>query len=102
VIEATAHTYGVSYYSIALLNALGDKQRILSLSRPFVGGPQYYMQLLFISAQKGGVYQYGDICKTVLESESQSFSQREHLSDHVVKSANLLEDGEEVLDPSTG
>jgi biotin carboxylase len=73
-IEATAHTYGVSYYSIALLNALGDKQRIVSLSRPFVGGLQYYMQLLFISAQKEGVYKYGDICKTVLDSDFQGLS----------------------------
>ncbi|EHK99103.1 putative Carnosine synthase 1 [Glarea lozoyensis 74030] len=101
-IEATAHTYGVSYYSIALLNALGDKQRIAFLSVPFVGGPQYHMQLLFVSAQKGGVYKYGDICKTVLESDSQGSSQSENLSDHVVKSANLMEDGEKVLDPGTG
>jgi biotin carboxylase len=102
VVEATAHTYGVSYYSLALLNALGDKQRILSLSKPFVGGPQYHMQLLWISAQKGGVYKFGDICKTVLDSNSPGFSQRENLNDHVVKSVNLMEDGEEVLDPSTG
>ena len=30
-VEATAHTYGVSYYSISLLNALADKERIMSL-----------------------------------------------------------------------
>lgn len=60
-VEATARAYGVSYYSISLLNALADKDRILSLSKPFVGGPQYNMQLLFVPAQKGGFYKFGDI-----------------------------------------
>ncbi|CRG82666.1 hypothetical protein PISL3812_00010 [Talaromyces islandicus] len=96
-VEATARAYGVSYYSISLLNALSDKDRIISLSKPFVGGPQYNMQLLFVSAQKGGVYNFGDICTTVLQSD-----QTQQIGDHVVKCANLMEDGEEVLDPRTG
>jgi hypothetical protein len=40
-VDATARTYGVSYYSISLLNALADKDRILALSKPFQGGSQY-------------------------------------------------------------
>ncbi|KAF3481855.1 uncharacterized protein GIQ15_04614 [Arthroderma uncinatum] len=96
-VEATAHAYGVSYYSITLLNALGDKERIRSLSKPFIGGPQYHMQLLFVSAQKGGVYNFGDICKTVLQSDRES-----QLRPHIVKCANLMENGQEVMDPSTG
>ncbi|KAM5453577.1 hypothetical protein MaudCBS49596_002780 [Microsporum audouinii] len=94
-VEATARAYGVSYYSISLLNALADKNRIRSLSQPFVGGAQYHMQLLFVSAQRGGIYNFGDICTTVLTS-------RRQLGAHVVKCANLIEDGQEVLDPSTG
>jgi biotin carboxylase len=101
-VEATARAYGVSYYSISLLNALADKDRIVSLSKPFVGGPQYNMQLLFVSAQKGGVYKFGDICTTVLQSDPQASGQGQQLGAHVVKCANLMEDGEEVLDPSTG
>ncbi|PYI00039.1 hypothetical protein BO71DRAFT_436867 [Aspergillus ellipticus CBS 707.79] len=93
-VEATARAYGVSYYSLSLLNALADKERIVALSKPFIGGPQYHMQLLFVSAQKGGVYTFGDICSTVLQQQA--------LGAHVVKCANLMEDGEEVLDPSTG
>lgn len=96
-IEATAHTYGVSYYSLAVLHALGDKDRILALSRPFVGGAQYHMQLLFVSARKGGVYRWGDVCSTVLRSD-----QGRHLAAHVVKAVNLIEDGQEVPDPRTG
>ncbi|KAJ5859374.1 hypothetical protein N7534_004651 [Penicillium rubens] len=97
-VEATARTYGVCYYSISLLNALADKERIVSLSKPFLGGPQYHMQLLYVSVQKGGIYKFGDICKRVLQAPGQEHQ----LSAHVVKSTNLLEDGEEVLDPSTG
>ncbi|CAI7675788.1 unnamed protein product [Penicillium discolor] len=101
-VEATAHTYGVSYYSISLLNALADKERIMSLCKPFLGGPQYHMQLLFVSAQKGGVYKFGDICTTVLQSDPKAPGQEQELGAHVVKCANLMEDGEKVLDPSTG
>ncbi|KUM61754.1 hypothetical protein ACN42_g5340 [Penicillium freii] len=42
-VEATAYIYSVSYYSISLLNALADKERIVSLCKPFLGGPQYYI-----------------------------------------------------------
>ncbi|KAJ5955318.1 hypothetical protein N7501_009597 [Penicillium viridicatum] len=101
-VEATARTYGVSYYSISLLNALADKERIVSLCNPFLGGPQYHMQLLFVSAQKGGVYKFGDICTTALQSDPKASGQEQELGAHVVKCANLMEDGEEVLDPSTG
>lgn len=101
-VEATAHTYGVSYYSISLLNALADKERIVSLCKPFLGGPQYHMQLLFVSAQKGGVYKFSDICTTVLQSDLKASGQEQELGAHVVKCANLMEDGDEVLDPSTG
>lgn len=48
--------------------------------------------------RKGGIYKFGDICKRVLQAPGQ----KHQLSAHVVKSTNLLEDGEEVLDPSTG
>ncbi|QKX59329.1 uncharacterized protein TRUGW13939_06461 [Talaromyces rugulosus] len=101
-VEATARTYGVSYWSISLLNALADKDRILSLSKPFVGGAQYDMQLLYVPAQKGGVYNFGDICTTVLRSDPQESGQTQQLGAHVVRCANLMEDGEEVLDPRTG
>lgn len=99
-VDATARTYGVSYYSISLLNALADKDRIRTLSKPFQGGPQYHMQILFVSAQKGGVYKFGDICTKVLEQDPQNASQQ--LGPYVVQCANLMEDGEEVLDPRTG
>ena len=95
-IEATAHTYGVSYYSLTLLHALADRDRMVALSKPFVGGPQYHMQLLFVPAQKGGVYRSGDVCAAVLQTVPR------HLRAHVIKCANLMEDGQVVSDPRTG
>jgi biotin carboxylase len=97
-VEATAHAYGVSYYNLAVLNAVGDRDRFTALSQPFVGGAQYHMQLLFVSAQKGGTFRSGDVCAAVLDHEAAG----RRLRDHVVKCANLMYDGQEVSDPRTG
>ncbi|GKT64671.1 ATP-grasp superfamily protein [Colletotrichum tofieldiae] len=97
-VEATAHAYGVSYHNLAVLNAVGDRDRFAALSRPFVGGAQYHMQLLFVSAQKGGTYRSGDVCAAVLDHGTAG----RRLRDHVVKCANLMQDGQEVPDPRTG
>ncbi|GKT43051.1 fumipyrrole biosynthesis protein C [Colletotrichum spaethianum] len=94
-INATEHTYGVSYYSLAVLHALADRNRIVTLSQPFLGGAQYHMQLLVVSAQKGGIYQSGDVCSAVID-------QAEHLRAHVVQCANLMAEGQIVPDPRTG
>ncbi|KAM0138613.1 hypothetical protein ACHAP3_003477 [Botrytis cinerea] len=89
---AIARTYGVSYRSIALLTALEDHERLRALAVPFVGGAQYDMQVLFIAAQKGGVYQSGDVCSAILEREP-------HLSGYVKQSMGFLHNGQEVPDP---
>ncbi|KAM0316633.1 hypothetical protein ACHAO8_002918 [Botrytis cinerea] len=89
---AIARTYGVSYRSIALLTALEDHERLRALAVPFVGGAQYDMQVLFIAAQKGGVYRSGDVCSAILEREP-------HLSSHVKQSMGFLHNGQEVPDP---
>ncbi|TIC91113.1 Carnosine synthase 1 [Colletotrichum higginsianum] len=98
-VEATAHAYGVSYYSLAVLNAVGDRDRFAALSRPFVGGAQYHMQLLFVSAQKGGTYRSGDVCAAVLDHGGAA---GRRLREHVVECATLMQDGQEVPDPRTG
>ncbi|KAI1311461.1 hypothetical protein F5Y03DRAFT_343181 [Xylaria venustula] len=98
-IEATAHAYGVSYYSLGLLNALADTARMSSLSQPFLGGAQYHLQLLFVSAHKGGVYGYGDICPAVL---SRLATDTKDIKARVVKCATLMQDGQDVPDPRTG
>ncbi|KAF7875104.1 hypothetical protein EAF04_002276 [Stromatinia cepivora] len=89
---AVARAYGVSYRSVALLTAVGDHERLRALTVPFVGGAQYHMQVLFIAAQKGGVYQSGDICSTILEREP-------HLRSHIMQCMGFLHNGQEVPDP---
>ena len=92
---AAARTYGVSYRSLALLTALADHERLRALAVPFVGGAQYHMQVLFIEAQKGGIYQSGDICSTIFEREP-------HLRSHVMHCMSFLRNGQDVPDPRSG
>ncbi|KAI0405418.1 hypothetical protein F4802DRAFT_597248 [Xylaria palmicola] len=104
-IEATVHTYGVSYYSLGLLNALADTARMSSLSQPFLGGAQYHLQLLFMSVHKGGVYGYRDICPTVLSRLATNAKDTKDTRARVVKCATLMQDGQDgqdVPDPRTG
>ena len=42
-INATERAHGVSYYSLSLLSAIADKDRLRALSRPFAGWAQYHM-----------------------------------------------------------
>jgi hypothetical protein len=101
-IEATARAYGVSYYTLSVLHAIRDRNRMTSLSVPFEDGAQYHMQLLFVSALKGGTYSYGDICATILSQHKDDLNQRGHGRARIISSTTLMEDGQEVPDPSTG
>lgn len=92
---AAARTYGVSYRSLSLLSAIGDHQRMRALAVPFIDGAQYHMQVLFVAAQRGGNYQYGDICREILEQEPIFRS-------HVVDYTTFLRDGQEIPDPRLG
>ncbi len=94
-INATERAYGVSYYGLSLLNALSDKDRMRALARPFVGGAQYHLQILFISAEKGGVYRCGDVCAALFEKSPE-------LKAYVAECASFLTNGQEVPDPKTG
>lgn len=94
-INATERAYGVSYYSLSLLNAIADKDRMRTLSIPFAGGAQYHLQILFISAEKGGVYRCGDVCEAL-------FRRHPDLRAYVVECESFLKNGQEVPDPETG
>ena len=94
-INATERAYGVSYYSLSLLNAIADKDRMRTLSIPFAGGAQYHLQILFISAEKGGVYRCGDVCEAL-------FQRHPDLRANVVECESFLKNGQEVPDPETG
>ncbi|KAL8790861.1 MAG: hypothetical protein Q9195_006186 [Heterodermia aff. obscurata] len=94
-INATARAYGVSYYTLSLLAALADSHRTRALSIPFLGGAQYHLQILFISAERGGLYRAGDVCEAL-------FRRRPELRECVVECESFLTNGQEVPDPETG
>ncbi len=53
---AILHTYGVDFFAIHLLIALGDHARARALSQPFAAGPQHHCDLVSIPAGKGGIF----------------------------------------------
>jgi biotin carboxylase len=57
---AAAYTYGVDYYALHALCAVGDEARFKALSQPFLRGPQYTSALVLIMPERGGVLRSGD------------------------------------------
>ncbi|KAK3385675.1 hypothetical protein B0H63DRAFT_522999 [Podospora didyma] len=96
-VNTVARAYGVSYYSLSLLNALGEpkRQRMRNLSIPFTGGAQYHMYILFPAVEKGAVYHLGDVCELIRAKNPE-------LQDQIVESKCLLTNGQAVPDPKTG
>jgi hypothetical protein len=101
-IEATAHAYGVSYYTLSVLHAIRDRERMTMLSHPFKGGAQYHMQLLFVAARRGGIYSYGDVCSTILSQHKDILTPGEDSQAQIIQSVSLMENGQDVPDPRSG
>ncbi|KAK2028128.1 hypothetical protein LX32DRAFT_409070 [Colletotrichum zoysiae] len=49
-----AYTYGVDYYALWGLNAVGDAARFRAMARPFLDGPQYTSALVLVMPDRGG------------------------------------------------
>jgi hypothetical protein len=94
-IDAVAATYGIDYYGVAILFALGDKQRACALSIPFAQGHQYWCEMVFIPADKGGVFASDEVCEELL-------SRLPYLQEHVSKSVCLFQRGDRVPSPKEG
>ncbi|KAI7971146.1 hypothetical protein EIK77_002346 [Talaromyces pinophilus] len=93
--EAIRYTYGVDYFGLALLFGLNSRQRVKQLSVPFLQGPQYWCEMVFIPVDKGGVFHSADVCKEL-------FDRHPDLALHVSKSFCFLHHGDTVPDPGTG
>lgn len=89
------HTYGVEFYALHLLIAIGDAPRIRALSVPFKNGPQYHCDLVSIPVVKGGFFASWD-------ATADLFQRLPHLQTLVKKSGCYFSYGEEVPDPSSG
>ncbi|KAI0545847.1 hypothetical protein F4679DRAFT_559530 [Xylaria curta] len=100
VTEVIESTWGVDYWGLALLFALGDKPRIRALSKPYKRGPQYTGVMVFISADYDpscceGIFDSDDIC-------AELFARRPDLAKHVTKSGCTATKGQRIPHPSTG
>lgn len=93
--SATAHTYGVDYYALHHLIALGDGARVRALAVPFLAGPQYHCDIAMIPVRKGGIFASTDAIGD-LERRSPELLRK------VIKCGCFFKCGDVVPDPSSG
>ncbi|KAK5120442.1 hypothetical protein LTR85_006381 [Meristemomyces frigidus] len=90
-----ARTYGVDFYALQWLIALGDGQRVRALSVPYLAGAQYHCDLVSIPATKGGMFASRDATGDLLERFTE-------LRRVVVLHGSYYDYGAEVPDPTSG
>ncbi|RJE19813.1 hypothetical protein PHISCL_07844 [Aspergillus sclerotialis] len=92
-------TYGIDYWGLALLIAVGDKARVRALSQPFKQGPQYTCIMVFIPADFPisceGIFDSDDICADLL-------ARRPDLAKQISRCACLVKQGQRVPHPTSG
>jgi glutathione synthase/RimK-type ligase-like ATP-grasp enzyme len=92
-------TYGIDYWGLALLSALGDNTRVRALTRPFIKGPQYTSIMVFIPADFSpacqGIFDSDDICADLI-------SRRPELKANMSRFGCLVKRGQKIPHPSTG
>ncbi|KAK4124398.1 glutathione synthetase ATP-binding domain-like protein [Parathielavia appendiculata] len=89
--------YGVDYYAIRLLLALGEegKERIRALAQPFSGGkPQYTLGIAVLPPSKEGIMGSRDAVKEFLDANPD-------LAKHVVFYQTVKQRGERVQGPDS-
>lgn len=62
-------TYGIDYYAIRMLLALGPSEdaRLRALSQPFLEGPQFHLSLMIIQQTRAGIMKTADAAKEFLD-----------------------------------
>lgn len=97
--DAIETTYGVDYWGLALLIALRDKDRVRSLSQPFLRGAQYYADMIYVPTEydrsKAGIFASDDICTELIQ-------RRPDLAKYISRSMTFVKKGERVPHPQTG
>jgi biotin carboxylase len=64
---ATLLTYGVDYYALQMLLALGDTERFSQLAVPFKTGPQWHLGLLLIPEETAGIMKTFDTTLNLMD-----------------------------------
>ena len=86
--------YGIDYNALHLLLAIGDTERATALSRPFVGAPQHWYEVLFITADRGGVFESDGVYKDLVKSNRE-------LAKSVCESREYFRKGDVVPEPAS-
>ncbi|KAI0872486.1 hypothetical protein GGS24DRAFT_467228 [Hypoxylon argillaceum] len=55
--------YGIDYFALHMLSAMGDKDRFLALAQPFRNGACQWVDSVFINVRAAGIYAGGDLCQ---------------------------------------
>ncbi|EFE38887.1 hypothetical protein TRV_06406 [Trichophyton verrucosum HKI 0517] len=97
--QITESTYGIEYWAIAVLSAVGDKARVRALSQPFKHGAQYTSVMVFVPADYPstceGIFDSDDICADLI-------ARRPDLAKNISRCACFIKRGQKVPHPNSG
>ncbi|QKX59852.1 uncharacterized protein TRUGW13939_06994 [Talaromyces rugulosus] len=92
-------TWGVDYWAVLLSIRLHDSDRVRAFSQPYRNGPQYFADMIFISAafdkSKNGVWESGEVTEELVQ-------RRPDLGRHISKHLTFMRKGDSMPHPSTG
>ncbi|KAI9825599.1 MAG: hypothetical protein M1819_000495 [Sarea resinae] len=93
--ETTAieRAYGIDYYPIYMLSAMGETDRLKKMAAPFRNGPQYWCQVLRFHGFHGGTWNSDDACKDLI-------SRRPELQENISHHRCLFKRGQVVPAPT--
>ncbi|KAJ7253169.1 ATP-grasp domain-containing protein [Mycena rebaudengoi] len=97
---STIHSYGVDFYAVPLLACIRDTERLRLIATPFhypgrSDGSQYWCQVVFIQADRGGRYESEDACGELVRRCPE-------LAGNIARGFSLYAKGAVVPDPATG
>lgn len=92
-------TWGVDYWALLIAIPLREEQRVRALAQPYRQGPQYFADMIFVSAvfdsSKEGTWQSGNVTEELK-------ARRPDLAKHISKALTYVKKGERIPHPSTG
>jgi biotin carboxylase len=95
-LSAVARYYGIDYYTMQLLLAIGDPARATALCQPFLPGCQYECcEAVYIPADAGGIFTHSNLKDELLKK-------RRDLDNVIVDHHTLFQLGDVVPGPETG
>ncbi|KAI1179162.1 hypothetical protein F4777DRAFT_586182 [Nemania sp. FL0916] len=97
--QTPGSVYGIDYWGVSLLLAVGDKARAAALLRPFTGGAQNHTVLVMIRAEFDpaceGIFDSDDVCAELL-------ARHPDLREHLGRYGCLLKRGQRIPHPKDG